>query len=89
MTTEECIQRLPEEVRPHCYVVGKWVWAEFEAKPDQETRKALRDMGFRWNRKRGCWQNPCGYHTRAAQGYDPRWKYGAVPVTDLDKRAAQ
>jgi hypothetical protein len=59
-------------------VVGAWIWIEFPAKPGELTRDFLKARGYRWNRTRACWQHPCGHHTRAARGYDPRQKYGAV-----------
>lgn len=77
-TTEQVIEacRQDERLRAAAYVVGKWVWASFEAKPDEQTRAALKALGFRWNKARKTWQNPCGHFTRRAKGYDPRDKYG-------------
>lgn len=65
-------------------IVGKWVWAIFPAKPSDEVRAKLKELGFRWNPKRSfagteessVWQHSCGFRTRAARGYDPRDKYG-------------
>jgi len=63
------------------YVVGRWVWASFSDKPSEEIRDALKTMGFRWIDKRKAWAHNCGYHSKPARGYDPRDKYGMVPVT--------
>ncbi len=38
-------------------VVGRWVWIEFDSKPDAEIRQALKDFGFRWSRRRGQWSH--------------------------------
>ena len=61
-------------------LVGRWVWIEFADKPGEDIRQALKETGFRWNRKRLAWQHNCGHYTRAAKGYDPRDKYGAVDI---------
>jgi hypothetical protein len=69
------------DIKPHCYVVGAWIWAEFESMPMAETRLWLTAHGFRWNAKRRVWQNPCGIH-RGGAPYDPRAKYGVVTLDD-------
>ncbi|KKL57415.1 hypothetical protein LCGC14_2235670, partial [marine sediment metagenome] len=56
-------------------VVGKWVWIKFDSKPDTETRQALKDIGFRWSRRRGQWCHNCGLSTRPARNYRPWDKY--------------
>ena len=56
-------------------VVGKWVWIKFESKPDAGIRQALKDMGFRWSRRRGQWANNCGHPTKPARNYKPWDKY--------------
>jgi len=70
------------------YVVGKWVWVEFPKRPPQAILDAIgRDgIGYRWNRKRACWQHPCGHFARRSPG-DPRLKYG-VRHAALDEAAA-
>jgi len=80
----ECVDKIKRDsdIAPHARVVGQWVWVEFPNKPAPEIRRRLVDMGFRWNRKRNAWQNPCGHFTRAARGYDPRDKYGQTPIED-------
>lgn len=70
------------EARDHAAVVGRWVWVTFAAKPAEDTRAFLKSHGYRWNPKRGAWQNACGFRTRKAP-YDPRGKYGAVAVNAL------
>ena len=64
-------------------LVGRWVWVRFDAKPDESTRKALKDFGFRWVPRRGMWANNCGHPSRHGIAH-PFNKYGHVPVTDLD-----
>lgn len=60
--------------------VGAWLWIEFPQKPDGETRYKVALAGFTWNNDRKAWQNPCGHWTTRARGYDPRTKYGEIPV---------
>ena len=59
-------------------LVGAWVWVSFEEKPDEETRKLLKDAGFRWVRKREKWAHNCGLPTRGSKSnpwdkYDHRY----------------
>ena len=56
-------------------VVGKWVWIEFESKPSAEVRQGLKDMGFRWSKRRGQWAHNCGHSSRPARSYRPWDKY--------------
>lgn len=60
----------------HVEIIGAWVWASFDTKPDEETRYALKCMDFHWNKKRECWQyagtpsGPSRYHRQViAQKY--------------------
>ena len=32
-----------------------WTWVKFSEKPSAEIRKALKELKFRWSRKRGQW----------------------------------
>ncbi len=64
------------------YIVGRWVWVEFDSKPDSGIREALKANGFRWSRRRGAWAHPCGHFTGRGS-CDPFWKYGKVAVGDL------
>ena len=65
-------------------VVGRWVWVNFDKKPTPECTGKLKNLGFRWNKKRQCWQHPCGDTRSAAANYDPRERYGSRPATDLE-----
>ena len=64
-------------------IVGRWVWLSFEQKPNAEIRQKLKDFGFRWVHRRGRWAHNCGHYSRQGKG-DPRLKYGAVPVDEID-----
>jgi hypothetical protein len=68
------------DVAPFARLVGRWVWCEFPDKPSADTRDFLKGTGFRWNKTRAAWQHPCGHFTRQARGYDPRSKYGQLPI---------
>jgi DNA repair protein RadC len=48
-------------------VVGQWVWVEFNVPPLQGIRIKLKELGFHWNRKRKCWQHPCGTSRTSAK----------------------
>jgi len=60
-------------------VVGDWVWCSFDEKPALEILQFLREIGFKWNRKRKIWQNSCGVYSRSSDD-DPKQKY---PVLQL------
>lgn len=86
--TAEVLERLRHTAAwPCAKVVGRWVWVEFEQKPDKTTRDMLRELGFHWNRKRGAWQHPCGVFSHHGHG-DPRFKYGSVPASELSEDLA-
>ena len=69
-------------VLPLVRVVGRWLWVEFDEKPGPDTLRAVKILGFRWSRRRSAWQHPCGDTSRKkpARNYDPRDKYGCIPV---------
>ena len=56
-------------------VVGKWVWVKFDSKPTTEIRQAMKDIGFRWSKRRGQWSHCCGNPSRPARSYRPWDKY--------------
>ena len=60
--------------------VGVWVWVSFEEKPDEETRKVLKDAGFRWSGRRKKWAHNCGVKTASSKG-NPWEKYGSAVVS--------
>lgn len=74
LTAPEVLAKLSDEDRSFCKVVGVWVWYINDHVPSTDTRDALKALGFKWNRKRGVWQHPCGRFTKNAP-YDPRTKY--------------
>jgi hypothetical protein len=66
-------------------VVGSWVWARFDTKPDEITRERLKAENFHWNQKRKLWQ----WAGRPAAGSPLgsnaiRAKYGAFEVKKDD-----
>ena len=63
-------------------VVGRWVWIEFESKPSAEVRQGLKDMGFRWSRRRGQWAHNCGHTSKPARSYKPWDKYQTTMIED-------
>lgn len=75
--------QLPEVHAQNARVVGRWVWVEFEARPDEHTRETLSALGFHWNRARAAWQHCGGWAARHAP-YDPRIKYGEVRAAELE-----
>jgi len=75
------------EIWSQAEVVGKWVWLEFNVAPEPQVRGKLKELGFRWNRERHCWQHPCGAPVGHAR-HDPRRKYRVVPASDLELKEA-
>jgi len=69
-----------QEKKIDAYVVGRWVWASFSDKPSDEIRSFLKQTGFQWIKNRNAWAHNCGYYSKQAKGYDPRDKYGTIPV---------
>ncbi len=63
-------------------VVGRWVWIKFESKPNAAIRQSLKDMGFRWSRRRGQWSHNCGRPTKPAPNYKPWDKYQTVSIDE-------
>ena len=61
-------------------LVGAWVWVSFDEKPDEETRKLLKDAGFRWVKKRGKWAHNCGIKCRAGK-ISPWDKYESTIIS--------
>jgi len=69
--------------RLNAELVGRWVWVKFDAKPDAETRKLMKDFGFRWVARRGMWAHNCGHPSRSGKRH-PFYTYGHRPVSQLD-----
>ena len=63
-------------------VVGRWVWIKFESKPNAAIRQSLKDMGFRWSRRREQWAHNCGRPTKPARSYKPWDKYQTISVDE-------
>jgi hypothetical protein len=41
--------------RPRQEVVGMWLWLDFDGKPEEATRDAMKAHGFRWSKTRSRW----------------------------------
>jgi hypothetical protein len=61
-------------------VVGKWVWLKFDEKPNATIRQGLKDMGFRWSKRRGQWAHNCGHISKQARSYKPWDKYKTTTI---------
>ena len=83
LDTNEIVNRLSKNLKPYAYIVGRWVWASFAEKPEQDLIDELKILGFNWNNKRKVWQHPCGWHCKSAP-YDPRNKYRTMKIEDLE-----
>ena len=89
-TTVDVVEKLKSElpeILGQAQVVGQWIWLEFTGpKPTVQTRIKLKQLGFHWNRRRRCWQHPCG----AKLPNDPRetGKYRVTAATELKVAAA-
>ena len=71
------VQNLPARV------VGRWVWVEFENKPEAEIRQALKDFGFRWSRRRGD-EYSLGWHTLSVTAWDSRGLWATSQVVNVE-----
>jgi hypothetical protein len=70
------------ELFEQAVVVGQWVWLEFTgARPLPQVLVKLRQLGFHWNKRRRCWQHPCG--TRSPNDPRENGKYEVVAATAL------
>lgn len=76
VSKENVLAILPENAAAlaAAYEVGKWVWIEFEKKPDQSVLIFLKTLGFFWNKERKAWQHPCGVMSKRSED-DPTEKY--------------
>lgn len=86
--TFDLVERLKTEMPEmwsQAQVVGKWVWLEFSVPPLKEVRAKLKELGFRWNQDRRCWQHSSGVVRRHARG-DPRSYYQVTPADELELR---
>jgi len=63
-------------------VVGRWVWIKFDSKPAADVRQALKDIGFRWSKRRGQWAHNCGHQAGPALNYKPWDKYETTMLED-------
>ena len=62
-------------------IIGLWIWVDFASKPAMEVRDMLKSEGFRWNRKRECWQFAGIRTTQSPHGRDYiENKYGVHEV---------
>ena len=64
----------------HAELVGKWVWVEFDYKPDRQMRDRLKAFGFIWSARRGKWAHNCGHPTQSAHQSNPWDKYTVRPI---------
>ena len=69
-------------------VVGRWVWIKFESKPSAEIRQGLKNMGFRWSRRRGQWAHNCGNSSRPARNYRPWDRYKTYSLDEARQAVA-
>jgi hypothetical protein len=66
-------------------IVGKWVWARFSSKPDQEIRDWLKGRHYRWNATREVWQfagTTDGRHRSPKSSEFLKLKYGFEDITE-------
>ena len=62
-------------------VVGAWVWIQFGERQPSTVTAELSELGFHWNKRRACWQHPCGKFTEGTDK-DPRDKYRTYHPAD-------
>ena len=52
-----------------------------EETPDDELRREMKDLGFRWSPRRKKWAHNCGTPTKSAHQSSPWEKYDHAPVS--------
>ena len=52
-------------------LVGQWVWVTFAERPERDLLRKLKQMGFRWSKRRGKWANNCGHPAKSAHQSNP------------------
>jgi hypothetical protein len=83
-TTVTVVDKLKKElpeILGQAQVVGQWIWLEFTSRPSRPVRAKLKELGFHWNKRRRCWQHPCG--TRAPNDPRENGKYAVSAATEL------
>jgi len=88
LTQAQVLEHLKEEcgeLFDKAIIVGRWVWIEFDEIPDADLRRYLKELGFHFSRRRSAWQHPCGHEVKRRSHDDPRNRYGAVPVSDMEQ----
>ena len=60
-----------QELNLSAELVGQWVWVTFDQKPEQDLLKKLKQMGFKWSKRRGKWANNCGHPAKSAHQSNP------------------
>ena len=77
----EIREKLPESLRAHSRIVGKWVWIEvpFGVTTKRKTAKQLKKLGFHFSKRRSAWQHPCGVESKRSRK-DPRGTYHCQPL---------
>ena len=77
------VLELCEQNRIPARAVGNWVWVKFKGKPNSAIRQLLKEIGFRWSKRRGQWANNCGVQSGPAKGYAPWDKYETKSANDI------
>src|SRR4051812_4802197 len=76
------VERLPEEIKPFAFIVGRWVWVKFLQAPNSEWLAILKFEGFHWNDTRKVWQHCGGIKRRFNRRGNPLNQYSVVAVTE-------
>ncbi len=63
-------------------VVGRWVWLKFPSKPKSHILESLKEIGFRWSKRRGQWAHNCNHPSLPAKDYAPWDRY---PTKSLEE----
>ena len=83
LSTKEVIEKMSDTLKQYSYLVGVWVWVEFDEKPSKELRQELKELGFHWNSNRSVWQHPCGVPS-ISSSTDPLDKYGRTKLSEVN-----
>jgi len=81
-TTRSIVEELeavwPEAIE-YTSIVGSWLWIDGAPIPNVKISQAISRLGWSYNFDRHLWQHNAG-RTSVKATYDPRIKYGEIPV---------
>ncbi len=84
--TVEVVEKLKKElpeILGQAQVVGQWLWLEFTTRPSVKVTMKLKQLGFHWNKRRRCWQHPCGTRSPNDPRENGKYEVSAAPALKI------